>query len=1150
MSFLTAFLDEYSPFSEIHSGIAKGLTPMTVTGVNESQKAHLCFALFEAEKRSMVILTSNELQARHLYEDLLFFARYAGKSEQVLLFLDREPVFYDVDAVGSDVKRQRMQTLFAMSTAKDPILLVCPIDAAMRPILPKERFLTCLFTFHDGDHVDLETLRRQFVLAGYHREDVVEGRGQFSIRGGIVDFFGYDTENGIRIELFDDEVDSIRAFDVESQLSYKRLKQAELTPVSEIIYTREEAEKLLERLEQNPAGYAQDLEKIAERHYFPSLDKYHPLIYPKRSSVLDYLDAPITVLDEPQKLNAAAESFCWNTEETLKSMLEKGVLCEIFEGYWIPYADLLKRATDSPLIGMAALQYQTTDYRARAFVDFSTKTVPSYQGNFDYLLEALRAYTESKTAVLLLSGTKGRTEKLAQMLTQEGFSAYEIAEPYRMPSRGEIGILRGSLHKGFEYPHLGIAVVSDTEAFGRQKKRKPKKKNALRSYRDLSIGDFVVHQNHGIGQYAGIEQVVIDGVTKDYLKIRYQGTDLLYVPVNQLDFLYKYVGGENQRMKLNKLGGTDWAKTKAKVRASCEELARSLVALYASRQQQSGYAFSPDTPWQRQFEETFPYEETEDQLTCIDEVKRDMESARPMDRLLCGDVGYGKTEVALRAAFKAVNDGKQVAYLVPTTLLAQQQYTNFKERMKDFPVQVEMLCRFRTPAQQKKIVADVKAGRVDVIIGTHRLLQKDLSFKDLGLLIIDEEQRFGVTHKEKIKEMRQNVDVLTLTATPIPRTLHMAMVGIRDMSVIEQPPQDRYPVQTYVLEYNEGILTDAIAKEIARGGQVYYLCNRIGSVGTVAARLAKALPDIRIATAHGRMEEAELENIMSEMLAGDIDVLVCTTIIETGLDIPNVNTIIIEDSDRLGLSQLYQLRGRVGRSNRLAFAYLTFRRDRVLQENAEKRLQAIREFTEFGSGFKIALRDLEIRGAGNLLGAEQHGHMDAVGYDLYCQLLEEAVKNEQGETPVSVPETTVDLQVDAFIPEAYIRNHEGRVEMYQKIAGVQNEEDAQIVEEELIDRYGDIPPSVQNLVCIATIRHTAAALGISEISQKGDSLTIRFAEESSLRREQITALISKTDRRQKVMVCPGKSPFFKIHLLSQDQEQILRNVTFMLQALN
>ncbi len=1123
---------------------------MTVTGVSESQKAHLCFSLFETEKRNMILLTQNELQARRLYEDLLFFARFSGKSEQVLLFLDREPVFYDVEAVGSDVKRQRMQTLFALCNTDAPCLLVCPIDAAMRPILPKDRLQSCLCTFADGDRVDLEDLRRRFVLAGYRREDAVEGRGQFSIRGGIVDFFGFDTENGIRIEFFDDEVDSIRAFDVESQLSYKRLKQAVLTPVSEIIYTRDEAETLLEKLEKKGDAYAEDLEKIAERHYFPSLDKYQPLIYPKPTTVLDYVEAPLVLLDEPQKLNDAAESFCWNVEETLKSMLEKGILAELFDGYYIPYADLLKKLLSCPLVGLAALQHQTADYRARALVDFATKTVPSYQGNFEYLTAALKAYGESKTAVLLLSGTKGRTEKLTQELQENGFSAYELTEPYRLPERGEVGVLRGSLLKGFEYPHLGFAVVSDTEAFGKQKKRKHKKKNALRSYRDLSVGDFVVHQNHGIGKYVGIEQVVIEGVTKDYLKIQYQGTDLLYVPVNQLDFLYKYVGGESRQMRLNKLGGTDWAKTKAKVRASCEELARSLVALYAARQGQSGFAFSPDTPWQRQFEDSFPYEETEDQLTCIDEVKRDMESPRPMDRLLCGDVGYGKTEVAIRAAFKAVNDGKQVAYLVPTTLLAQQQYTNFKERMKDFPIKVEMLSRFRTPTQQKKIIADLKTGGVDIIIGTHRLLQKDLAFKDLGLLIIDEEPRFGVTHKEKIKEMRKDVDVLTLTATPIPRTLHMAMVGIRDMSVIEQPPQDRYPVQTYVLEYNEGILTDAIAKEIARGGQVYYLCNRVGSVSSVAAKIAKSLPDIRVAAAQGRMEEAELENIMGEMLEGEIDVLVCTTIIETGLDIPNVNTIIIEDSDRLGLSQLYQLRGRVGRSNRLAFAYLTFRRDRVLQENAEKRLQAIREFTEFGSGFKIALRDLEIRGAGNLLGAEQHGHMDAVGYDMYCQLLEEAVKTEQGEEQTPQVETTVDLQVDAYIPEAYIRNHEGRIEMYQKIAAVCNEEDAQIVEEELIDRYGDIPPSVQNLVQVATIRHTASRLGISEISQKGEQLMLRFLDEKYLTLERVNALVTKCDRKQKIMFSPGKSPFFRATLLSREQEQILRNVNFMLQVLD
>ena len=806
--------------------------------------------------------------------------------------------------------------------------------------------------------------------------------------------------------------------------------------------------------------------------------------------------------------------------------------------------------TKNAVISLETLTHTSNDFKYRSLVSFLTKTTISFHGKIDYLFEDIKRWQKNGYTVVILATTRGRGENLAGVLNDRGIKARFAGDSQEF-KQGETVVMRGQIKKGFEYPDIKFVLVSDNEIFEQRKsRRKRREDNAarIRSYNDISPGDYVVHSAHGIGEYKGTQKMNVGGVLKDYLKIQYKGTDCLYVPIDQMNQLYKYIGNSaDKQVKLNRLGGNEWNKTKARVKASTDELAKKLIALYAERENAKGYAFSPDTPWQKDFEDTFPYQETEDQLRSIEEVKEDMEKPKPMDRLLCGDVGFGKTEVALRAAFKAVNDSKQVAYLCPTTVLAMQHYETFLKRMDGFPIRIEMLSRFRTAAQQKKILKQLKTGEIDVVIGTHRLLSNDVKFKDLGLLIVDEEQRFGVAHKERLKEIKKNVDVLTMTATPIPRTLHMAMTSVRDMSVLTEPPENRYPVQTYVLEDNPAVILDAIRNELSRGGQVFYLYNRVQGIHRKAAWLQENFPDKTVAVGHGKMREDELEEIMFHMSEGDTDILVCTTIIETGLDIPNANTIIIENADKMGLAQLYQLRGRVGRSNRAAYAYLTYTRDSILSEVASKRLKAVKEFTEFGSGFKIAMRDLEIRGAGNILGPEQHGHMDSVGYDMYCKILSESISSAKGEKPQEENDVSIDIEITAYLPESYIASPNQRIDMYKKIAAIENEDDKFQIEDELIDRYGDIPKAVQNIIEVAALKITAKEAGITEITQHGTSLTLRFAD-GRLTPEIIMALDKAYPMRIKVM--SQTEPAVNVKLKAQNILQIVNDLLNVITGLD
>jgi len=1129
-----------------------------VSGVSESQKAHLCYALSTHLDLSCIYVTYNEVQAQKAYEDFEWFYGL-----NVYLFPHREIIFYDVEAVSADILDKRLKVLGGIINEKKPFCLVLTIDALLSMTLPKEDFIKYSVLFEVGQEFDLQELTGTFTTAGYVREDMVEGRGQYSIRGGILDFYPHLGDTAFRIEFFDNIVDSIRELDTITQKSVGKVRLAQMTPASEIVMDGTRRQILYDKLvllskklckkenaKKNYETLAQDIEKIDERLYFPSLDKYLPMIYEGMPTISDYLGENVFyAFDEPLRISERVKTSDYMAQEQINSMVEKGILADFFE-YLKPYHETIKSCMAKNLMGIGAISIRSPDFKAKMHFSIVAKGLTSFHGKMEFLLNDLEMYKNKKYAVVIAAGNRSRGEALrAALLERDILSSYKD-EIDTVPQRGEVVITRAILSRGFEYPLINFVLITDREIFGTEKKHKVKKTHrtasSITSVADLSVNDFVVHQNYGIGQYMGISKLIVEGITKDYLKIRYAGDDFLYVPANQLDLVNKYIGNEDRKCKLNKMGGSDWTRTKEKVKSSCMDLAKGLIELYAARQEVEGHIFAKDNEWQRQFEDTFQYEETSDQLKCIEEVKEDMETNRPMDRLLCGDVGYGKTEVAIRAAFKCVMDGKQAAYLVPTTILAQQHYNNFKQRMKDYPVTVEMLSRFKSPKEQKVILKKLKTGEVDIVIGTHRILQKDLQFKDMGLLIIDEEQRFGVLHKERLKEIRKEVDVLTLTATPIPRTLHMAMAGLKDMSVIEEPPEDRYPVQTYVMEYNIDMIQDAILREIARGGQVYYLFNRVLGINALAARLQKMIPEANVAAAHGQMNENELEDIMVRVLGGEINVLVCTTIIETGIDIANVNTIIIEDSDKMGLAQLYQLRGRVGRSNRLAYAYLTFRRDKVISEQAEKRLKAIKEFTEFGSGFKIAMRDLEIRGAGNLLGSEQHGHMDTVGYDMYCRLLEVAVRELQGLPKNDMVQASIDLNISAFIPDTFIKNHDHRIEIYKKIAAIETEQDMFDVEEEIEDRYGDLPEAVGNLVLIAFVKHLAQETGICEVNQKGESIIFIFADEKRADIKKIIELIAKNKGR--ILLNAGTKPYLSYKLPDLIPKNILYNIKFLLQT--
>jgi len=1066
-AFLTPLqgLAEFEQIKE-KSKTNKGI--LQVSGCMESQKSHLIYGLSEGISYRL-ILAEDERRAREIYEDYRFYDR------KVYSYPAKDLLFFQADIHGNLLIRQRMKVIKALLEEKE-LTVVTSIDGCMDFLESLEKIKEQLIHYESDSTVDTEQLKNQLVALGYERAGQVEMPGQFSVRGGIVDIYCLTEENPWRIELWGDEIDSIRSFDPESQRSLEKLEEITIYPAVEHIG---------------------DKDMVSFLDYFPE-------------------ERTIIFLDEPNRLTEKGGAVEEEYRQSRMHREEKGSR-NLPENWLCSFEQLQKELNKRNCISVCALEPKQAGWKVREKFYLEVKSVNAYNNSFELLVKDLHQYKKQGYRIALLSGSRTRAERLAKDLQEEGLAAFYGQDYDREICPGEIMVVYGHAKKGFEYPLIKFAVMTESDIFGQEQKKKKKKKNysgnRIQDFAELSIGDFVVHEKHGLGIYRGIEKVEVDRIVKDYIKIEYRGGSNLYILATQLDCLQKYSGADAAKTpKLNKLGTQEWNKTKSKVRGAVKNIAKELVELYAVRQEKEGYVCGPDTVWQKEFEEMFPYEETEDQLSAIEDAKRDMESTKIMDRLICGDVGYGKTEVALRAAFKEVQESRQVAYLAPTTILAQQIYNTFVQRMKEFPVRVELLCRFRTPAQQKKAIEDLKKGQVDVIIGTHRILSKDVQFKNLGLLIVDEEQRFGVTHKEKIKQLKKDVDVLTLTATPIPRTLHMSLIGIRDMSVLEEPPMDRMPIQTYVMEYDEETVREAINRELRRGGQVYYVYNRVTDIADVALRIAKLVPDARVDFAHGQMSERELENVMYSFVNGDIDVLVSTTIIETGLDISNVNTMIIHDSDRYGLSQLYQLRGRIGRSNRTAYAFLMYRKNVMLKETAEKRLAAIREYTDLGSGFKIAMRDLELRGAGNLLGAQQHGHMNAVGYDLYCKMLNEAVKEAKGIHTMEDFETSVDLNVDAYIPDSYISNEFQKLDIYKRIAGIETQQDYDDMLEELLDRFGEPGKAVLNLLAIAKLKAIAHQGYVTEIKQTGKTVRFTLYEKARLNTEGFPALMQKYRR--------------------------------------
>ncbi len=1125
MNVFSAMLGELEEFRQLISDLKAKKTPMSVMGVSDSVAAHLISSVCEETGRPCLAVLAEEKDARQCYEDLRFFL-----GERVVFFPRTDLLFYDVEAKGQDVTQKRLEVLSAL-LKEEPCYIVTTAEALVSPTLSKEIYAQNRLSLKVGDDRELENLTRALTALGYCREEMVEGAGQFSLRGGILDIYPVTSEHPVRLEFFDTEIDSIRRFDAGTQRTVEKLESVEILPAREFLPGEEERKKLQKIIDKvlehtdaaTEAGQKltktllRDKERLAEGMFFPSMDKYISCLRKTIPTIMDYLTEETLVFwCEPARIREKLERAEARQAEDVAELTARGVLFDGGADYTVPYRQAVKTLAKGTLIGISGISQGATDYHPQKLYHINSKTLNGFQGRLDFLCESLQFYQKNLYRTIILAGTEGRAKALVRQLEDEGIDARYREELTELGNPGSILVTRGSIRRGFSYPHLQIAVLGDREVFGEAKKKRKKgfkpQGDKISSFTQLSPGDYVVHQNHGVGLYVGIHQLMVDGVRKDYLKLQYRGSDVLYVPTDQMDMVYKHTAKEGARIKVNKLGGIEWSRTKERVKAAAAEMAKKLIDLYAARSRIPGIAFQKDTEWQRDFEAAFPYEETEDQLRSIQEVKADMEQPHPMDRLLCGDVGYGKTEVAMRAAFKAVMSGYQVAYLVPTTILASQHYHNFKQRMRNYPMRVGLLSRFVTGNQQKEILRGLSTGEVDIVIGTHKLLGKNVSFKKLGLLVIDEEQRFGVAHKEKIKELRQEVDVLTLSATPIPRTLHMSLSGIRDMSLITQPPGERYPIATYVLEYDEEVVRDAVMNELARGGQVYYLFNRVEGIYAAANRIAQLVPDARIAVAHGKMGERELEEIMEQVSKGEIDVLICTTIIETGLDIANVNTLIVEDADRLGLSQLYQLRGRVGRSNRLAYAYLTFRRNKVLTQDAEKRLLAIKEFTEFGSGFRIAMQDLEIRGTGNLIGAEQHGHMEAVGYEMYCQLLEQAVREQQGTAPEKRTETLIDLPVSAYIPEEYIASHNQRLAAYKRIAAICSQEELYDAYDEIEDRYGTVPEVVASLMEVALIKAMAQARGVSEITGSGAQIIFGFDTENLPDFTKLLAVVNSRPR--------------------------------------
>ena len=1146
MNVLLSLLQKSTDYNQLLKAV-EAKQAVAVSGLSQAPRSHVLAAAHEQSGRPLVAVCQDDMAAKRLASEL---GAFLGEEPPVLP--SRELTLAGAIGVSRQWEQQRLRLLYALAQGRVPVL-VASLDALLLRTLPRQTLFSASVTLRVGAEYSMPELIERLTRAGYSRASLVEGVGQFALRGGILDVYSPAQEKPLRAEFFGDELDTMGYFDPITQRRTENVDEAVLLPVAETephlhpqgisglcedlraIIARQQRRKtpnqaLIETLQK-------DCEALENETLFASADRYMALIYPEFTTAASYLpqEAIVAFCDHGNLQRGEkdrAEEFGLLLDSFLASGTLFGELCD----YYATMDDLAASLRGRAVIycdSFLAARYPES-LPPKQLLSFTARQLPGYGGSLETAAADLKNYASNQYGSIVLCGGQRRGEILKELLAKSGLNALLSFPLTKLPQPGQILIAGGSLPAGLEYPTLKFAILTEGQIAVRQERKRvraPKKatnRKKLDSFTDLTPGDLVVHEHHGIGRYVGMEQLKVGGVTKDYVKIAYQGTDCLYVPATQLDLVSKYIGaGEDTPVRLNKLGGDQWQKTKAKAKAAAKDLAAGLIKLYAERKRLPGFAFAADSPWQQEFEESFEYAETDDQLRCIDEIKRDMESPAPMDRLLCGDVGFGKTEVALRAAMKCMLDGKQVAILVPTTVLAQQHYLTAMRRFATFPVTIDVLSRFRTPAQIKKTLFDLQSGKIDLIVGTHKLLQKDIHFHDLGLLIVDEEQRFGVTHKERLKELSRGVDVLTLSATPIPRTLNMALSGLRDMSTIEQPPQDRYPVQTFVLEHQDGILDEAMRRELARGGQVYYLHNRVESIDQCAAKIKQHIPEAEVAVAHGKMNEEQLGDVMQSMSNGEIQILVCTTIIETGIDIPNVNTLIIEDADRLGLAQLHQIRGRVGRSSRHAYAYLTFRKGKVLSEIAEKRLDTIREYAEFGSGFKIAMRDLEIRGAGDLLGAEQSGHMMTVGYDMYLKLLEDAVLEERGEEAQKEPECTADLTVTANINKDYVSSGEQRMDLYRRMAAIRTKEDADELLDEIVDRFGDPPKGVMNLIAIALLRARAAAAGITEITQKDGAILLSLA---TMDFAAISACCAEAQFKGRIFFSAGKIPMLSVKL--------------------
>lgn len=1135
MSCYSKLLKNCIQYNDVLRYIESGLCPAGITGLPPTPKAHLVHSLCDELSRRAVVVLPDENTARKFASDI---NELLPTGKKAVFYPARDFIFNTSQGQSREYEQLRIKALCSILN-NDYSVIACSVEAAMQFTLPPEELKKRTFRIDYDTEITTEQLVQLLISAGFKRADSVEGVGQFAVRGGIADFFPPDSAQPVRIELWGDNVDTISLFDISTQRRTDSLDFCEITPSTEIVFDNDEAlkEKITSYISTVSGKGSKkakellnkDLELLGAGVKLQSVDKYLSLAYDRLATVFDYCEDDLLFVCESSSVKEKATAATKLFNQEIKAQFENGVLFKGLDSFTLSFPQLLTVYEKKKAIYLDNFARGSFDTPVRSLTTFSVQQTPVWNGSLEVLMDDLRPALSKNETCIVFSGTEKSAKALAEALETEDIPAIYCPVPPAEFPKNTVTVLSGSLTSGFTYTNEKFTVISYGKGFKAtsQKRRKNyKAADAIQSLEELSKGDYIVHSVHGIGIFEGIKKLEVSGVTKDFIMIRYAKGDALYVPVTQLDLVSKYIGpkDDTKTLKLSRLGGNDWEKLKARVKTSAKSMAKELIQLYSKRLKMPGYSFSPDIDMQSDFERRFEYEETEDQLRSINEIKKDMEKPHPMDRLLCGDVGFGKTEVALRAAFKCIADGKQCAILVPTTILALQHYNTIVRRFEGFPIEAQMLSRFRTPKEQTQIKKALKRGAIDIIVGTHSLISKDVQFKDLGLIIVDEEQRFGVGQKEKLKELYPTVDCLTLSATPIPRTMNMAMSGIRDMSVIEEAPQDRSPVQTYVLEHDWGVIAEAMSKEIRRGGQVYYLHNKVDSIERTASMIHELLPDASIGIAHGKMSEDELSDVWRRLLEGEIDILVCTTIIETGVDVPNANTLIIENANNLGLAQLHQIRGRVGRSSRRGFAYLTFNRNKELSEIASKRLTAIREYTEFGSGFKIAMRDLEIRGAGNLLGSEQHGHMEAVGYDMYMKLLSEAVIEEKGEAPKTISkECLIDIRIDAHIPENYIESLPQRLSIYKRIADIRNDEDASDVLDELIDRFGDPPAGVEGLIKVALLRNTAANLGIYEIGQNNNSLLL-YVEEIDM---SLVAILVK-GMRGRILVSKGPKPYITL----------------------